>query len=116
MGVIASVRGEETGLELVDLNEEEQRKMEIELAGFELLKGFKLHFALPETEVTCACARVTAPPLLQVHRSTGESPETLRARKLSHPWGEWLRDGGASTRAARATAPARACVCVYTGT
>ena len=32
-------------------NEEDQRKHEIEGAGFTLLKGFKLHFAMPETEV-----------------------------------------------------------------
>mmetsp|Transcript_57744 Transcript_57744/g.159242 ORF Transcript_57744/g.159242 Transcript_57744/m.159242 type:complete len:546 (+) Transcript_57744:1155-2792(+) len=32
-------------------NEEDQRKHEIEQAGFTLLKGFKLHFAMPETEM-----------------------------------------------------------------
>mmetsp|Transcript_57742 Transcript_57742/g.159224 ORF Transcript_57742/g.159224 Transcript_57742/m.159224 type:complete len:263 (+) Transcript_57742:387-1175(+) len=50
-GISANERGEEDGLELMATNEEDQRKHEIEQAGFTLLKGFKLHFAMPETEV-----------------------------------------------------------------
>lgn len=49
--MITSVRGEEDGLELASIDEEAQRKQEIEQAGFTLLKGFKLHFVAPETEV-----------------------------------------------------------------